>query len=467
MKLEAVILAAGSGSRMVELTRGRPKCLLPVGNHALIWYAITGLRSIGIGRMIVLVPEAYEQDIKQYCAKKFNSFKDLRLEFVCISTKSDSGTAESILEIRDKLRQDFIVYSCDTIIDPKALSALLNHYRLYDPMMSMLLSDQPTFFQPRQTPGRREKEHYFRDVIAIQPLDKLDLTSNTGFSAKKVVFLHSERDLNKNLKFKNRELALHSSLEVCSKFLDMHVYIFKRQILDFMAQNTDKTVLKGELIPYLISRQFTKPDDSEIIDDEDDDGLGKSPKSQSDYEVELRDRLDFLDPKNVVDSTTNYIQKPKSYKLPECHALVVKDIVATRAHTLGCYLDANKQSKSIAHAYGIKNLNFVKECLIGDETKVGQKSLVKGGSVGARCKIGEKCKILNCLIMDNVEIDSNVNLSECIIASNSEIGQKSDLKSSIVGFRQVVPAGRKANSEIIIDDNYVIDLSDPLIADDD
>lgn len=76
-----------------------------------------------------------------------------------------------------------------------------------------------------------------RDVIAVEPLDKLDLTASEGFSANKVVFLHSEQDLKQKLKIKNRELALHPSLEVYSRFLDAHIYIFKQQMLDFMAQN--------------------------------------------------------------------------------------------------------------------------------------------------------------------------------------------------------------------------------------
>lgn len=466
MKLDAVILAAGPGSRMVELTRGRPKCLLPVGGHSLIWYAITGLKSIGVTRMIILVPDLHEQDVKQYCYKKFNSCKDLRLEFVSVSMKSDCGTAQSILDIRDKIRQDFIVYSCDSVIDLKALNALLNHYRLYDPMLSMLLSDQPKFFQPRPVPGRREKDHYMRDVIAIEPLDKLDLTAGSGFSTNKIVFLHSERDLATILKIKNRELALHPSLEVCSRFLDMHVYIFKRQALDFMAQNRDKTVLKGELIPYLISRQFSKIDEGDRIDD-DDDEISAGLKQGSDYETELRERLEDFNPRHVVASNiTNYLQKSRLVKPPECHALVVRDLVAYRVHTLGSYLDSNKEAKNILNAYNVETLNVVKGCVIGEETKVGEKCLVKGGSMGSNCKIGDKCKIINCVIMDNVEIESNVNLSECIVGSNSRIGQKCDLKSCVIGFRQVVPSGRKANSEVIIRDGYVIDLSDPLVAND-
>ena len=40
---QAVIMAAGRGTRMTELTSKFPKCLLPVGNRPLIHYPIMSL----------------------------------------------------------------------------------------------------------------------------------------------------------------------------------------------------------------------------------------------------------------------------------------------------------------------------------------------------------------------------------------------------------------------------------------
>lgn len=460
MKLDAVVLAAGTGSRMVELTRVRPKCLLPVGNHNLIWFAITGLRSIGISRIIILIPDIHEQDVKQYCHKKFNQHKDLTLEFVNVSTKADCGTAESILAIRDKIKEDFIVYSCDTIIDPKALEAVLNHYRLYDPLLTMLLSDDAAYFKPKSIPGRREMEKYTRDVVAVEPLERLDLNSSDGFSANKVVFLHSERDLGKSLKIKNRELALHPSLEVCSRFLDTHVYIFKRQVLDLMGQNEDRGVLKGEMIPLLVSKQFSKPERN--LQEDDDEEISQVAR-KSNYENELKERLEIFNPKNVIQS--DYPLRPKLPRSTACHALIVKNLTAFRVNTLGNYLSANRGAKTILGILGEKNLNFVKDCLVGDDTTIGEKCLLKGGSIGNNCKVGDKVRLINCIVMDNVEIESNTTLNETIVASNTKIGSKCDMKSCTVGYRQVIPNGTKANSEVFMDDGYVIDLSDPLSAD--
>lgn len=456
MQLEAVVLAAGAGSRMVELTRGRPKCLLPVGGQSLIWFSITNLRSIGVTRIIILIPDIYESDIKQYCHKKFNSFKDLTLDFVTVPIEADCGSAESILSIKEKIRSDFIVYSCDAIVEPKALSFLVNHYRLYDPMLSMLLSDDINYFQPKSVPGRQDKENLMRDVIAFEALDKLDLTANDVYSANKVVFLHSERDLKQKLKIKNRELALHPSLEVCSRFLDTHIYIFKRQMLDFMERNTDKAVLKGEMIPSLISSQFNKLKIRKEREEDDDDDDIVAITKQSNYEVELKEKLESFDPRNV--TQTPYLDRKSPSKPPSCHAIIVKNLLAYRVNTLGSYLDSNRKSKNILNSFGLKNRLTIKDCSVGENTTVGAKSLIKGGSIGNNCKIGDKVKLIDCVLMDNVEIESNVSLSNCIVATDSKIGSESDLKLCIIGYRQIVPK-KKANSEVI--DGHMIDLSDP------
>lgn len=465
MKLEAVILAAGAGSQMEELTRERPKCLLTVGNQSLIWFSITGLKSVGVTKILILVPDIYESEIRQYCHREFKSCKDLILEFVAIPTKDDLGTAQSILKVRDNIRGDFIVHSCDTIVDPKTLSFLVNHYRLYDPMMSMLLSDDAKYFQPRPVPGKDGKEHFMRDIIAVEPLDRLQLTANDGYSANKVVFLYSERDIEKNLRIRNRELALHPSLEIYSRFLDTHIYIFKHQMLDFIKQHEDIAFLKGEMIPLLISEQFSKLTETGGQDISKDDVDEVQPLArQFDYEIELKEKLENFNP--PMSSRSASFRKANIPRPRACHSLIVKDLLAYRVNNLGSYLDSNCCSKAILNMYGQKDRKTVKECIIGENTIFGDKCQIKRGSIGSDCKIGDKVKLIDCIIMDNVEIGSDVNLTECIIGSDSKIGTKCNLKSCIVSYRQTVFEGRKARSEVIIDDGRMIDFSDSLLLND-
>ena len=47
MEFQAVVMAAGRGSRMTDLTHDKPKCLLPIGNRPMIWYSLKMLQDAG------------------------------------------------------------------------------------------------------------------------------------------------------------------------------------------------------------------------------------------------------------------------------------------------------------------------------------------------------------------------------------------------------------------------------------
>ena len=47
LEYQAVILAGGRGTRMTEITSSKAKCLLPIGNHPMIWYPLNMLKRIG------------------------------------------------------------------------------------------------------------------------------------------------------------------------------------------------------------------------------------------------------------------------------------------------------------------------------------------------------------------------------------------------------------------------------------
>lgn len=47
VEFQAVVLAAGKGSRMSEITTGKPKCLIPIGPKPLVWYPLYKLQTSG------------------------------------------------------------------------------------------------------------------------------------------------------------------------------------------------------------------------------------------------------------------------------------------------------------------------------------------------------------------------------------------------------------------------------------
>lgn len=46
-EFQAVVFAAGKGSRMPEITSGIPKCLLPIAGKPMVWYPLQMLEYVG------------------------------------------------------------------------------------------------------------------------------------------------------------------------------------------------------------------------------------------------------------------------------------------------------------------------------------------------------------------------------------------------------------------------------------
>lgn len=47
VELQPIVMAAGRGSRLTEITGDRPKCLLPVGPFPLVYYTLHHLEKHG------------------------------------------------------------------------------------------------------------------------------------------------------------------------------------------------------------------------------------------------------------------------------------------------------------------------------------------------------------------------------------------------------------------------------------
>jgi len=111
--MRAMILAAGRGERMGELTAKTPKPLLRVADKYLIEYTITGLRRAGIDEIVINVSWHGDQiktalgDGKRYGAKFIYSEESERLE-----------TGGGIFKALPFLGSDpFLVVSADIITD--------------------------------------------------------------------------------------------------------------------------------------------------------------------------------------------------------------------------------------------------------------------------------------------------------------------------------------------------------------
>lgn len=116
--MQAVILAAGSGSRLERVSKGLPKCLLPIGGRPLIEHQIEALSDAGIGNVLVVVGHQADEVRKTL---------GNRVEYVENTRYDATNSLYSLWLAREWVKGPFVLLNCDLLFHPDILHRLLSH----------------------------------------------------------------------------------------------------------------------------------------------------------------------------------------------------------------------------------------------------------------------------------------------------------------------------------------------------
>lgn len=136
MKLKAIILSAGEGSRMRPLTLTKPKTMLPVAGKPIIQYNIESLRDNGITD-ILLVVRYKEEIVRNY----FGDGSDFGVNISYKTQKDFLGTANAISYGEDFIDDSIIVLNGDIILDDEIIHEIIKKYNYLSPDTLMLLTE--------------------------------------------------------------------------------------------------------------------------------------------------------------------------------------------------------------------------------------------------------------------------------------------------------------------------------------
>ena len=123
--MQAVILAAGQGSRLAD-PFGRPKCLREVGGVPLVHHQLSALAEVGIDDVVIVV--GYEQD-------QVRTSVGTAARFVVNDRYADTNSLYSFLLAGGLVHDDLLVMNADVFFHPGLLGLLLARDRdalLYD-----------------------------------------------------------------------------------------------------------------------------------------------------------------------------------------------------------------------------------------------------------------------------------------------------------------------------------------------
>lgn len=136
MKLKAIILSAGEGSRMRPLTLTKPKTMLPVAGKPIIQYNIESLRDNGITDILLIV-RYKEEMVRNY----FGDGSDFGVNIFYKTQKDFLGTANAISYGEDFIDDSIIVLNGDIILDDEIIHEIIKKYNYLTSDTLMLLTE--------------------------------------------------------------------------------------------------------------------------------------------------------------------------------------------------------------------------------------------------------------------------------------------------------------------------------------
>lgn len=130
--MKAVILAAGVGKRLWQLTQHRPKCLIEIGGQTLLRRYLTTLASVGIRRADIVV--GYKQEMIRAAVAADSC--GVQVHFL-VNEQFHRGSISSLWIARTALDGDVVIMDADVLFHREILRRLVE-----SPYENALLMDE-------------------------------------------------------------------------------------------------------------------------------------------------------------------------------------------------------------------------------------------------------------------------------------------------------------------------------------
>jgi len=121
--MQALILAAGTGSRLGKYTKENTKCMLEINGKTLIKHALDKINNVGITKLILVV--GYKKD--NLISHVGTKYKNVLIEYVENPMYNKTNNIYSLFLAKDQLAQDdTLLLESDLIFDEEILRSALN-----------------------------------------------------------------------------------------------------------------------------------------------------------------------------------------------------------------------------------------------------------------------------------------------------------------------------------------------------
>ena len=399
-----VVMAAGCGSQMFELTENTPKCMIPVGNTPQIWFSIDFLIRNKFEEIYIVIRRGAKDKIDGFLTTQIRRLNiEIHIEYICIDDDADIGTADSLRLVAPKTKSDLLVISSD-LITRVSLDDIATVHRANNAALTALVA--PRYTPPAADGRKKRNKKDDRDFIGLDPRDD------------RILYISSEKDIEQEVVIKRGQLAQLPHMRLHTDLIDCHLYLVSRTALEILSCHPGVSMMKCELLPLLVHKQIKQIVNTDTVFDD----RMYSIKRHVDNDSNNPDK--YFDILCEAESVGCYVHRTEEFTV--------------RANQLHNYTKYNRAVaehaedlllKSDLETCEISQMTQIGKCTrIGNSVKIAEKCSLKRSFVGNSVEIGAHCKIVDCVLMEGVKVENNVSLTNCIVCSDAVIRTSSTLK---------------------------------------
>ena len=123
--MQAVILAAGKGSRLHPITTSISKAMLPVLGKPIVERVMESIASCGVGDFILVISPT-DDEIRAY----FENESELDIDLHFAYQPERLGMADALMQAVPLIKKDFILSACDNLVSLEDVRNLISGWKM-------------------------------------------------------------------------------------------------------------------------------------------------------------------------------------------------------------------------------------------------------------------------------------------------------------------------------------------------
>ncbi|KAJ7502721.1 UDP-3-O-glucosamine N-acyltransferase [Mycena galericulata] len=473
----AVVLA-GFGNELSPLTSDHGdepclKALLPVANTPLIDYPLAWLEQSGITDVLLICPAIHRPAISHHIHSQ--TYPSLRIDIQPYDETADTGvgTCTLLRHFSSHISRDFVLLPCD-FIPPSSLTltSLLNKFRTETGSDGSIVTTC-WFSNPKPEKNATPDEwgHIAPSVSIVW-----DKPSST------LLYVDTPDDLDRNsdeVELRMSMLSRYPRASLSSNLQDSHVYVCKRSVLDVLQEKHHFDSFREEFLPWLCKIQYqrTKRQKYEQL---------LNPMANTSQALALRHSTMLAKSKqqhahHVPKSKSSATSAPQSPVPADPNLEISPSLrvgllihrpqngIAARVNNIHVFMEMNRHAgfrlcflssatyslptDPTERALIDQKAQISSDTIIGDSTRVDERTSIKKSVIGRHCTIGKMVKIVGCVLLDHCVIEDGAKLDGSILGKNTKVGAKAELVRCVTqaGF-EVNPGETVKNEKLEISD---------------